>query len=516
MKNEIVYLLIFFLGLNFVSAVDYSNVPEANLVWEYEDSQMSSDDLVSVGDFGSQVFFAKGNYGINVLGISRFDSGTLSPFIDGYFPGAAFFQHFSSSKDSNVHVYDYHKYEGGPYSGQVIFYDSTSGKKWEWQPPYIFLDGYMESFVTDDGSKVIVASYDYVHPPKNWVHVIDSNSGMPINNYNLGIFLPIRGGEISGNGEILATYSDGEAAFYNLNTNTEMFQEYIMGGLSCSGNPIYVNEDGSKIILGCGKTKGIRVFQRNGNSYNEVYNYYDNDFVHVSALKVSDDGSRAVAIILGSDGSVKIIELDLVNQNVIYENVLPTSSYNSALDITEDGNYYALEFNGQGGTVPEVQVFRFRTYSTEKTPVSKYYTNGEVYNMEFTPQGDALVINYKSGSGGKFAVLEPFPLGVRMEGIPKIGSMVTFVQPWFSGLINKVVYSNSLNPMEIPPWGWLYPNRNTLYILPSGTNVVDKTLTNYVIPNNPALVGTNLYFQGVGFNPRDLSDNYIGFTILPA
>ena len=515
MKNEIVYLLIFFLGLNFVSAVDYSNVPEANLVWEYEDSQMSSDDLVSVGDFGSQVFFAKGSYGIHALGISRFDSGTLSPFIDGYFPGAALNQYVSSSKDSNVHVYNYQKSEGMNTRGQVIAYDSTNGKKWEWQTPYIFLGGYMKSSVTDDGGKIVTIAYDYV-ATKNWAHVFDSNSGTPINNYNLEIFMPIKGGEISGNGEILATYSDGEVAFYNLNTNGEMFQEYTMSGLSCNSNPIYVNEDGSKIILGCGKTKGIRVFQRNGNSYNEVYTYYDNDFTYVSALKVSDDGRRAVAIISGSDGNYKIIELDLVSHNLIYENVIPSDSWILALDITEDGNYYALEFNGQGGTVPEVQVFRFRTSSTEKTPVSKYYTNGEVYNMEFTPQGDALVINYKYGSGGKFAVLEPFPLGVRMEGIPKIGSTVTFVQPWFSGLINKVVYSNTLNPMEIPPWGWLYPNRNTLYILPSGTNVVDKTLTNYAIPNNPALIGTNLYFQGVGFNPRDLSDNYIGFTILPA
>ncbi|MFH1452120.1 MAG: hypothetical protein ABIF88_03025, partial [archaeon] len=475
----------------------------------------SSDDSVSVGDFGSQVFFAKGSYGIHALGISRFDSGTLSPFIDGYFPGAAPYQHVSSSRDSNVHVYNYQKPEGvNIWYGKLIRFDSTNGKIWEWTTPYTFLGTFMKSFVSDSGEKIVVIAYDYV-ATKNRIHVFEGNSNVPIYESELPMFMNLKGGILSGDGEVVIMHSDATLSIYNVDTHVEMLSEYTFNGLSCIFTPYDIASDSNTLVSGCGNTKGISVYKRNGaNGLNKVWTYYDDDFTSVMDVKVSEDGERLIALVSKSTSGLKFLEIDLVAQKVIYEKELDYGNY--ALDITEDGNYYALEFNGQGGTVPEVQVFRFRTSSTEKTPVSKYYTNGEVYNMEFTPQGDALVINYKSGSGGKFAVLEPFPLGVRMEGIPKIGSMVTFVQPWFSGLINKVVYSNSLNPMEIPPWGWLYPNRNTLYILPSGTNVVDKTLTNYVIPNNPALVGTNLYFQGVGFNPRDLSDNYIGFTILPA
>ncbi|MFH1452315.1 MAG: hypothetical protein ABIF88_04025, partial [archaeon] len=117
------------------------------------------------------------------------------------------------------------------------------------------------------------------------------------------------------------------------------------------------------------------------------------------------------------------------------------------------------------------------------------------------------------GGGGAIKLYEIGEPDLTLTGVPRAGSTVRFEQPYLGGnQINRVLYSKTFRP-SMTPFGWLYPDRHSLFILPRGIDTGALTRTIFTIPDE---VGEEYWFQGWSLGPRGLSENYVKMRVLPA
>ena len=103
--------------------------------------------------------------------------------------------------------------------------------------------------------------------------------------------------------------------------------------------------------------------------------------------------------------------------------------------------------------------------------------------------------------------------------VGSVGNSVTFEQSLAPGSIARVIASPAL--ADVPRFfegiGTLLLDETQLSFLPGFVVVGANGLawTPYGVPNDPGLIGTSVYFQGLGLRPRRLSEHALRMTILP-
>ncbi|MFH1451803.1 MAG: hypothetical protein ABIF88_01370 [archaeon] len=515
MKKSLVIVLVvvFFIGL-----------ASAEEVWKYNPLNHPFD--ISMSDYGSQVMVNGKN---DLILFSSFDVNPPTavwsrPHNDNSYS----YGNVVSSKNLDIYLeFFQYKDASNKYRSVLRKYTSSSSVPgWEYEMP-IYENSASSSNdlkISNDGQTAVLVAKDSSGGSKIDIAIFngdDIDNGVP--SYYLNDFASINKLLLSGDGSTLALLTwDGKVYVYDTFSGNQIYYKFVIGSINI--NTFSISEDGSRITLAY--SDKMHLFEKSGSTYidnvlfTEDTPYY---FVYQKA-QLTGNGEKIIYSVLyaSSPKKMDVVSYDVaLDEKTIFYTYNPDSNADGSFNevdfllISEDDKIASFAFSGEYGvSFDELKVFDIE----QNLLIMEEDLPGYVNKLDMSPDGSKVVVlgpeaDIFYSHVSLFEIGEP---GITMSGVPKIGNTVTFVQPWHQGLINKVVYSDSLNPMEIPPWGWLYPNRHTLYILPSGTNVVDKTLTNYVIPNNPALVGTKLYFQGFVLNPRDLTDNYLGFTVLPA
>ncbi|MFH1451850.1 MAG: hypothetical protein ABIF88_01610 [archaeon] len=433
-------------------------------------------------------------------------------------------------------------------------------------------------FISDDGERIVTLTND--GSTKTLIEVIDSQTGAVLSSNHVGdvfngytwqhapSFTHFKESAVSEDGSILVyanpirgwpivvDVNTGDVLYYGI--DEDLFEQIRDHG----GFVVGINHDGSRIIsddaydfesLGGSDYKykyGLEMVEKQSDGTylsrliydgEDLKNYVCNvnqpqRNIFFPKMKISKDGSlifysARVTCNIESGGydtteqyfCFGIFNIDTEQGDVKYcfknENFgeLDQQSVND-LSVSEDENTFAVGIRGNfEDSIPEVYVFKkdvsgvFTTFDTE----------GSANNVELSYDGTKLAVNDNGCHGMEDNCNNPrkinlYEIGepdLTLTGVPRAGSTVRFEQPYLGGgQINRVLYSKTFRP-SMTPFGWLYPDRHSLFILPRGIDGGALTRTVFTIPDE---VGEEYWFQGLSFNPRGLSENYVKVRVLNA
>lgn len=292
-----------------------------------------------------------------------------------------------------------------------------------------------------------------------------------------------------------------------------------------------LSRDGS--IFVSGGLGEYRVFQRNGSGgYSlRVTRNLAGALTFVTKLSISEDGSRlAASYMLGDSHALGVECLDLPASFAAGAPVVSMSdtlvgsgalqNVPSGLEISQDGSIVALSVWGDGISVPEINIYD----SNQSNPVMTDFLGKSVMDIDLSPDGKHLAVNHKDGHAnqlvpGKF--LKLYDIGqpdLLLRGAPQLGSSVAFRHRTNPGAPAILLSSASLasSPETFPGVGTLFLRRIDLSFLPMGNaNAAGIATLAQTIPNDLALLGSSLYYQGYSSAPRRLGEDWVKVTLLP-
>jgi len=162
----------------------------------------------------------------------------------------------------------------------------------------------------------------------------------------------------------------------------------------------------------------------------------------------------------------------------------------------------------------EVYVFD----SSIDEPIQRHLISITCKDIEVSRDGTKIVATGYSGNPDYERSINLFEVGkpqIKMVGVPRLGATILFKQPKINGALYNVFYSFDYR-VSRSLYGLFYLKIGTYDKIFSTGEDNDFVLTEYQIPNDDSLVGKSIYFQGMRYNTRDLSDNYLKVRVLPA
>ena len=473
------------------------------------------------------MFTEIGNFSNSRLLFSRHDQNPPTPVWEDAGSVLHFNRVVASAPHSDVHVVLYQEQQSGSSLRRAVvrkFTSSSAVPDWD----YVFnVDIYSHPYssvrVTADGQRIVAAVFD-MNINATRVAVFDPSSSTPIAEYSVDTFGFFQGFEVSGDGSTLVFHSDKKLAICDLDSGQIRASKYYIGQLYRGA--LAVSWDGSVVVNGVANL--VHVWERSASNYSSHVEetFATNDYSQRVAL--SKDGAQLAMSLNYAANPERVSALlkDLTDgtYDVNYTQSGSGSAINlaSAIELSEDGTRMALGLWGDGdGTVPEVLFFE----AGNNQPTGTFDAPGSVLSMDMSPAGTQLVVgtrvghNTVFGSGGSFWLFETGATDFSMSGVPSVGTTVEFAQDAPVGSFVRTLVSPQLatSPRVFEGVGTLMLQLENLTLLPqvsvAGQDGVART--DFALGNNPALVGTTLYFQGFGLRPRKLSGDFVQMTVLP-
>ncbi len=511
--------------LGFGAGIAVPNSPATeHRLWHYPSDGSWYGQTVSIGNGGTQVFTEFGLNSTQGLLFSSHDASPPAAIWEDSRTAAAWRLRTASAPHSDIHVTLRWEASGPDSSLVVCRHPSPSappGLGWSWAFPFVQpVPCFGEVYVCQDGQRIVAIAYDYSSMTTDLV-VFDSDDGIPSLYASLPVLLPPRCAALSADGHTAALATDLEFVIYDVDSGSVLQSQYLSDTPSLNG--LSISGDGSIVALGA--TGEVQVYERSGSQYSETFTYSRPSGSLCRAVRLSEDGSTmgcGYRVDTGPTGWLfSMVDLPSRSTITCHQRSAENDNYIRKVVISEDGSCLALGMTGGDyGQEPELVVYQKRN----NEPIAEYDLPGIVNDLAISPDGTVVAVAYSGSNtsitdGGGIALFESTARDLALNGVPRVGTTVTFEQQVPPAGIARVISAPTLSPTPIH-----YAGVGTLHLLrgpqmaflPPGSPGEGRVYeTDYVIPNDPNLIGTSLYFQGLGLSPRGLSDNYVKMTILP-
>lgn len=498
-------------------------------VWSLDSDGTWQARVISLGNDGTQVFTGQDGYISSRRLLSSHDSNPPSPVWTNVKNQFVIYSVVDSARVGNVHAEMHQEYmdDTSTWRKAVLSKYSSDSSAPDWSYEFgIPIMNHDRSLVkvSDDGSRLVGVVYDTASD-KNRVAVFGEDGPVPLIEFDVDTFVESYDFSISKDGSTATFVSTIKMVVVDLNTGTTLMETYVMG--QAYYGALDMSSDGSTMAVCTAST--VRVYRRTGaGPYSQVQSLAVPAGAFCRRLALADDGSTLAitANYFAESSRILVRVVDVLSGTVYIDHSITGAGTFSNLvadvKLSTDGRRVALGSWGDGTpSTPELVVYELGS----ATPVWTQDLVGSVMAIDFAPDGDRLAVAMKGchatqlGGGGAFKLFSTRGSSFVLHGVPSIGTTVTFEQYLPTGSIARVICSPALSeaPAFFDGVGTLYLQRcAAMQFLPHGAqNSSDVYETPLVIPNDPNLIGTTTYFQGLSLAPRGLSDNYVKVTYLP-
>ena len=499
------------------------------LVWRFASDGTWIADAISVGNEGTQVFTEFGASSNSAQMLSAHDADPPAPVWVDQQQGSNAHRIVASSHDDDVHVSMHQRFVPGSTSirrAVLRKYSSALGvHDWIREIPVdIAGHSYSTMGVSTDGQRIVAAVYDF-GIGKTRVELLGAGGPTPLASHALHTSGPFKAFALSSDGSKVLIASDLRLVIADTTTGAVELSTLLTG--SPNYGAVGISGDGS--IAAYGTMGSTRVYTRGSNgTYQLSATLQLPTGTYCRRLGISNDGSTLALGLSHSSvpANAQVRAYDLATGALTMERVLvgggTHQNHVEQIALSADGRRFAVGLWGdEAGLVPEVQVFR-RNLSE---PIFSYDLPGSVNTLDFSPSGDYLAVASKgvhanvAGGGGSFWLFSTGSNDLRLEGVPSIGSQVDVVHFVDPGAVSRLLVAPQLaaQPASFGRTGVLHLDRSSMSFLGGGVAADNEGLARHPlsIPNDPSLIGTSLYFQGLDAGPRELSTSWVKMTILP-
>lgn len=516
------------LGTALLLGLGIANAQELQPNWRLPSDGTWQPETVSLGATGSEVFSEYGFYENSRVLLSAHDTNPPTPV---WSDGEDMWNHarrVDSSARGNVHAAIHQEFtdESLTWRRPVLRKYSSGSAEADWVYTWdmqISSQDKSDIRVAEDGSRIVAIVYD-VSQGATVLTVFNPQSSAPVAMHAINTGGAYEGIEMSSDGKRMVLRSSLKFQVVDLDSGTTLFTKYYVGSFFTGG--LDVSGSGDVVAIATGGV--LDVYHWNGSSYNGPNSYPLPSGGYTPALALSEDG-LTVAHATNFYGSVADVHFQMLNTadlTLVSDHYVSGSgsmpNVASIIQLSADGETAALGLWGdEFGTTPEVLVFNKQQVGI----AASCDLPGSIMDMDLSPDGQRIAVAAKGvhatefGSGGGLYLFETVDPDFDMHGVPSVGSTVTLGQELNPGSFGRVVYAPSLSndPRVFAGVGTLFLNENQLGFLPglSMAGADGNAWTSHYIGNDAALIGTTVFFQGIGLRPRKLSENVVRMTILP-
>lgn len=486
--------------------------------------------VVSIGNEGTQVFAALGTLNSHARIFCESDANPPTPIVEYQQPNFAYDHAVDSAACADVHAHLHYETADIYVPNTPVlrrFRSTESQPEWSWSFPFQVNHPNGGVAVSDDGEVVVGWVYDQ-SSSSTAVAAFVGASGDPVRYQTLVTYGEPKAVRMSGDGSLLYIASMVKTIVYAPLANQVVHEHINWDGI---GNGHAFSGDGS-VFAQVIPPNRIRVYERQGSGFIERLTYQGEGPTICGHLDLSADGSLLGATFDYTDTwlRVRILAFDLSQQNapiVLDDSTIGAGTLtNLASDLSVAANGSAIGVGLWGdelGLAPEVRAYR-RSPAGDWRLVATHELPGSVNDVDMAPDGHSLAVASKGihanliGGGGRIDLFEVGDPDFVLQGVPSGGGTVNFVQKTTPGARGRVLFAPRLEeaPLPFPGIGTLYLDRHSIGMLPTGTADDDGLIvTPFEVPGGASMIGTSIYFQGLGLSPRSFSDNWIKLTILP-
>ena len=485
-------------------------------------------ETVSIGDEGSQVF---AEYGAYVNSRALFSAGDANPPVPVWSDTQTEFnfeREVASAARAGVHASIHHEFADANqvWKRAVLRCYSSSSSTPDWSYQFSTLIGNGDSSavrVSADGTQLVAAIYDS-GAMKTHVSVFGAGGSVPQLSFIVDTFGAFEAFVVSADGTTAAFRSSMRLVVVDLTSGATRLDQFLLN--STFYGALDISDDGRGLAMGTANSV-VRYERQSSGNYVQTETLQLGAGNFCAALGLAGNGTTLYYVVNNfSTPSLASIHgrETLGGAQLLAWPVAGSGSYlnlASAVEVSADGQHVAVGLYGdEGQSVPELLFFS----KDSTSPVATWDAPGSVVSLDMSPSGHNVAVASRNAhatqfaQGGAISVFEMPDLDLTVDGVPSLGATVQLRQRLRESSIARVIVAPALDsaPQYFPSAGLLYLDRSLISWLPTGTaNSQGEVLTDFTLPSSPSLIGTSLYFQGVGLAPRDLSDNFVKLTILP-
>ncbi|MFT7670389.1 MAG: hypothetical protein ACI8X5_003097 [Planctomycetota bacterium] len=512
----------------FLSASGIVGAQTLEPVWALHSDGSWQADSVSMGGEGAEVFSEYGSYLNARVLLSTHDANPPTPV---WIDGGTQLNHsrrVDSAALGGVHVSLHQEYTSDALTWlrPVLRKYSTSTDVPDWiHYSNILIAGHdrADVRVSADGSRIVSVVYDS-STNSTVLSVFGSASSTPVNEWSVSTSGAFRAFEISGDGRKIVLRSELKLIIVDLDSGESLLTKYYFSSPFTGG--IGISGDGATVAMA--SAQELHVFSWTGTEYPAPGVFSLEASSYTPSLAVSTDGSTIALAsnFYSAPSNVRVTMLSTANLVASFDQLLTGSgsvaNRAGTVKLSWDGGIAAVGLWGDGGgTIPELLVIDRQSGEISATADLP----GSVMALDLSPNGDRVVVAAKGshatefGGGGGLFLFETCSSDFRLVGAPCLGSTVSFEQTVTPGTIARVVASPMLAavPRIFDGVGTLYLDATQLNFVHEFTEAGADGLvqTPVTIGNNPALIGTTIYYQGFGLSPRVLTEDTVRMTVLP-
>ncbi len=376
--------------------------------------------------------------------------------------------------------------------------------------------------ISRDGSRIVAAAL-YPMELKLRLAVFQGSSGTPVHTAEIPNFgVQLRGFLLSDDGSTVYAASSSTAFVWNATTHAVVGQAVLPGGFDCHA----LSGDGR--VFAFGQFNKVHIWERNtSGSYGQTHVRELPGPLVCNRLGLSADGSTLAIGWQFYDQAlrVRIEALDVPTKALVMaDEAAGTGSYQnvvSAVSVSDDGSRFAVGLWGdQGDVCPEVRFYR----RNQNAPVALHNLPGSVHDLEISGDGQRVAVAWKSvhantfAGGGGWSLYSFGEMDLRVHGVPRPGSTLSIEMTGPVGSPARLLWSPlaAATPQVFPGIGTLRLQRTTTTaVAVPATNGAGWTQANHVLPAGASEVGRTYYFQGLFTTPRRLTADWARVTILP-
>jgi len=490
-------------------------------LWTLESQGNWQCNVVSLGSGGNRVITQIGASSGAFKAFSSAPQDPPTPLMEVNLSGLAFNVMLDSADDADRHASMYQRpsaVSAGQWDSVVQGFDGN-GCLWEYvlPNPTAIMPGSGVA-ISDDGQVIISALWE-ISTGRTTLTQHDPLTGNPTSLHELAPAGKLKNIALSGDGTTIAAASSIYLYIIDVPSGAILhshllYSEPSYGALDISG-------DGS--LIGYGTTEKIRTWKRNGSAYSTSTTILPVGSAPL-CLSISDDGSAMAAGLWFFDGTplidIRAYEVGSTVPTMVFQDPIPPGAVNGTLhiEICDDGSRLAAGLLGDDQhDLPEVLIFD----SSSSSPVASFDRPGAILALDFSGDATKLAVvtnaahSVDTGGPGSVDLYDISPSDFHYAGTPTLGSTLTFIQELGQSSYGRVLRADTLGtPFDYGTLGTLYLTRRQIRVLDVGSaNGQGQMETPFTITGVQA--GATLYFQGLAFGPRRLSESFVELTVLP-
>lgn len=498
-------------------------------LWVHQSDGSWNAETVSLGNDGTQVFAEYGGVNNSRTLLSAHDTNPPSPVWTDNETVLNYNRRVDSSAAANVHASlhqeDHPDFLGMRQAVLTMYGSDSAAPDWVYrfeQPLGNY--AYDQVWVSADGQQIVTAIYDSSTLSAR-VASFAASSSTPVLLTSVSTSGGFDGFAVSEDGSTIALRSNMRLVVVDLDSGSVRMDLFVIGQAFYGG--LDLSEDGRVLAVGTGSR--LEVYEETaGGSYALQASYEMGSGNHCRRVAMDATADKLAFVInsFGDQNSAEVRVIDRSSGEALVQHSVTGAggqpNFASSVAISRDGRRVAAGLWGdEQGLSPNLLVFDTHNPSG---PAFTHRFPGSVMSLDLSPDGRHLAVAARDshatafGGGGSIALFEAGPSDLRLEGTPRVGNTVNFLQRADQSSISRVVVSPLLEttPVVFPSAGTLYLDRSLLsWVSPGSPNGEGEMVTPYQVPSDAGWVGTSFYFQGVGLAPRSLSDNYVKLTVLP-